>query len=511
MSSDVATSADISISSVEHRRADRNAARDIIDRARVAGRGWGARSVSQRCSAMMPLIGEIAERVDEIADLLCAENGKPRSEAVTHEVVAAVQLVRHHCRTAPEILRERRVSMPIQPHRSARIKRMPFGVALAIAPWNLPFIIPLSQVLAPLLAGNAVILKPSELTPRSGALIGDLISACNLPTDVFQVIQGDGAIAAGLIDARPDKVLFTGSVATGRKVMAACAKFPIPVSLELGGVDAMIVREDADLEFTAAAATWGATFNGGQACCSVERLIVHRSLYDRLVARIADKMARIDRRRELAPAIDQRQADTWRRHLADARQRELAVTAGGQFSSELRLEPTLITGADIGESAVWNEETFGPVVAAVPFDTDDEAIELHNATHFGLTASVFSRDLNAARAMADQLRVGLVSINDVAATAYSSPELPWGGIGESGFGRTHGEEGLIDSTWAKVIESPRIPMNAKRPWWYPYGRDLEQAMTALAQALASDGPTRARRLAKAGAGVLPLLSRNPRL
>lgn len=511
MSSNLATSADISTSSITDLRADRDVYREIIDRARVAQSGWGALSVAQRCSAVMPLVGEIARRIDDIADLISAENGKPRSESIAHEAVAAVQLVRHHCRTAPGVLRERRVSLPIQPHRTARIKRVPFGVALAIAPWNLPFIIPLSQVLAPLLAGNAVILKPSELTPRSGALIGELMGACKLPADVFQVIQGDGAVAAGLIDARPDKVLFTGSVATGRKVMAACAKFPIPASLELGGVDAMIVREDADLEFTAAAATWGATFNGGQACCSIERLIVHRSLHDRLVARIADKVARIDRRRELAPAIDQRQADIWRRHLADARERELAVTVGGQFSSDFRLEPTLITGADVRESAVWNEETFGPVVAVVPFDTDEEAIELHNATHFGLTASVFSRDLNAARAMADRLRVGLVSINDVAATSYSSPELPWGGIGESGFGRTHGQEGMIDSTWAKVIESPRLPMNAKRPWWYPYGRDLELAMTALAQALASDGPARARRLAKAGAGVLPLLSRNPRL
>lgn len=510
MTSELATSPDISVGDEPEPAAGSSAA-EAVERARDAQAAWGALTVDERCRLIAPLVGEIARRVDDIAAVICAENGKPRSEAIAHEAVAAVQLVRHHCRTAPDVLRERRVSLPVQPHRSARVQRVPFGVALAIAPWNLPFIIPLSQVLPPLLAGNAVILKPSELTPRSGDLIGELLSTCALPPGVFQVVQGDGRVAADLIDARPDKVLFTGSVPTGRKVMAACAQFPIPVSLELGGVDAMIVRADADLEFAAAAATWGATFNGGQACCSIERLIVHRSLHDRLVARIADKMARIDRRRELAPAIDQRQADTWRRHLADARERELATTVGGEFRSELALEPTLLTGEGLTEAAVWKEETFGPVVAAVPFDTDEEAVALHNATRYGLTASVFSRDLKAARAIAEQLRVGLVSINDIAATSYSSPELPWGGIGESGFGRTHGEEGLIDSTWAKVIEAPRLPMNAKRPWWYPYGRDLEEAMTALAVALAADGTARARRLARAGAGVLPLLSRSPRL
>ncbi len=485
---------------------------DVLRRARDAARDWGTLRVTERAQRLSPLTGEIARNIDKIADLLHEENGKPRAEAIAHEAVAAIALSRYYCHKAPRVLRDRSVNLPTQPHRCARITRQPHGVVLAIAPWNLPFIIPLSQALPALLAGNAVVLKPSELTPRAADLLAALLESCDIPKDLFQVVHGDGSTGAQLIRAQPDKVLFTGSVTTGRAVMAACASFPIPVSLELGGVDAMIVRQDADLEYAASAATWGATFNGGQACCSIERLLVHRSIHDRLVARIADKMARVDRSRDLGPAIDERQLEVWRHHLADAHKRGLTVAAGGEFLAGRRLAPTLLTGPDVSSAQVWQAETFGPALAVVAFDTDDEAIALHNATQFGLTASVFSADTDAARAMAGELRAGVVSINDVAAICYSSPELPWGGVGQSGFGRTHGDEGLLDATWAQVVEAPRLGLKAKRPWWYPYGRDLEIAMTGLGQALATGNPAaRAAKLAKAGAAVLPLLSRNPKL
>lgn len=488
-------------------------AADVLAAARTAQPAWEQLGVAGRCKALLPLAAEIADRSDEIADLICDENGKPRAEAITHEVLAAIQLVRYCCGTAPKALAGRDIKVAVQPHRSVRLSRRPFGAVLAIAPWNLPFIIPFSQTLPALIAGNAVILKPSELTPRAGELIAELIARCDIPADVFQVSPGDGSVGAELLRARPDKVLFTGSVATGRKVMAACARYPIPVSLELGGIDAMIVRADADIEFTSSAATWGATFNGGQACCSIERLLIHRSIHDRLVARIADKMARVDRRRELGPAIDDRQFATWERHVADARSREgVTFAAGGDFLPGRKLEPTILTGPGTQSTVAWTDETFGPLVVAIPFDDDDEAVELHNATEYGLTASIFTADGRAGKGMAARLRAGVVSVNDVAATCYGSPEIPWGGVGESGFGRTHGTEGLLDATWPQVVDAPRIPLNSKRPWWYPYGRDQELSMTALARALAGSRPAqRARDLAKAGAGIVPMLTRNPRL
>lgn len=488
-------------------------ARLTIERARQAHLSWSSIGAPERARKLAPIMRLIADRGEEIASRISTENGKPLAEAIGHEVSAAVRLARHHCRQAPAVLADEDITIHLQPHRRATLARRPYGVVLAIAPWNLPFIIPLSQVLPALLAGNCVVLKPSELTPQCGEEIAKLIDALDIPPNVFQLALGDGRIAAELISAHPDKVLFTGSVATGRTVMASCALFPIPVSLELGGLDAMIVRADADIEFAAAAAAWGATFNGGQACCSVERLLVHRAIFDRFTARLTDKLARIDRTRDLCPAIDERQFDTWAAHLTDARDRGLAGAANTEPLPGRRLEPTLLTGDGTTESLAWQEETFGPIVAAVPFDTDAEAIALNNATEYGLTASIFSSDTTAANQLAGQLRAGVVAINDIAATSYSCPELPWGGTGLSGFGRSHGDEGLLDSTWIQVIDRPRIRLNTKRPWWYPYNKDLEQTLLTLTHAVGggTTGGTRWRSIAATGRSLAPLLTRNPRL
>lgn len=472
-------------------------------RARQAQRQWAALRVQERAARIAPLAGVLAARSEELAELIHAENGKPRSEAMGQEVLNCIRLVQHACRTAPRVLAPRTVKT-LMAHRQSQVHRRPFGVVLIVSPWNIPLYIPLGQVVSALLAGNAVVLKPSELTPRCGAVIAELLE---LPEGLLQVVQGDGTVGAELIAARPDRVCFTGSVATGRKVMAACASFPIPVSLELGGVDAMIVREDADLELAASAATWGATFNGGQACCSVERLLVHRSIHDAFLARVADKMGRIDRRRELAPAIDQRQLRTWIEHVEDARARGLRLRCGGDEVGDRRIAPTLVEASP--EALCWTDETFGPVVAALPFDDDDDAVRLHDATPFGLTASVFGRDLKAAASLASRLRAGGVAVNDVAATLYASPELPWGGVGASGFGRSHGAEGLLEGTWAQVIDLPRLGVEPKKPWWYPYDDEQERAFGLMGRALAGEG--RVRHAARAGRALLSLVARTPRI
>ncbi len=491
--------------------ADRSAA--MITRARAAQAGWETLGPRDRATHLRGLPAAIGDHIDQIADLIHNENGKPRAEAVAHEAVAAVQLARHHLEAAPRVLAGETVSLPYLPHRRAARHRRAFGVVVAIAPWNIPFLIPLSQVLPALLAGNAVILKPSELASATAELLAELLNGCGLPDGLLQVALGGDAVGQALIESGPDKVVFTGSVATGRSVMAACARYPIPVSLELGGVDAMIVRADADLEFTASAATWGATFNGGQACCSIERLLVHRSIHDALVERISDKMRRIDNRHDLGPAINERQFDTWTRHLDDARSRCLDIRCGGHRLAHRRLEPTLIAGTGVTAAAVWREESFGPLVATVPFDSDDDAIRIHNDTRFGLTASIFTADVQRGASMAARLRAGAVAVNEVAATLYSAPELPWGGVGDSGFGRSHGDDALLDATWSQVIDEPRgVVFGPKRPWWYPYGEELEATMSALGRAFAASRPLpRITGLARAGAGLLPMLSRSPKL
>ncbi|MTE16894.1 aldehyde dehydrogenase family protein [Nocardia aurantiaca] len=488
------------------------AAATLLGRAREAQSEWAARTVAERVHVMESLPRLLFDRMDHIADAIVAENGKPRAEALAHEVVPAVALARHHLDSAVATLGEARISSATVPHRKAIRTHQPYGVVVAIAPWNLPFLIPFSQVLPALIAGNAVVLKPSELTPRVAEVLVELISDCGLPTGVLQLAVGDGAVGAELVAARPDKVLFTGSVATGRKVMAAAARFPIPVGLELGGIDAAIVLDDADLEFTTSAVAWGANFNGGQACCSIERVLVHDSLHDAFLVRLEDKLRRIDARRDLAPAIDERQQRVWERHLAGARQDGVQVR-GGEPGRGRHLSPAVVSGPGVTATEVWQEETFGPVAVVARFASDDEAVALHNATEYGLTASVFSADAGRARALARRLRAGAVSVNDVAATMYSTPELPWGGVGLSGFGRSHGVDALLDASWVQVVDLPRGPVfGPKRPWWYPYGPELEDAMRALASsAIAPQAAARLRGYGRAGQLLLGMLSRQPKL
>lgn len=484
----------------------------LLTAARIAQPQWGRLSVGERVAALATLPQVLADNLDRIVDVIAEENGKPRAEAMAHEAAPAVALARHHLDHAVGTLAPHRIALPMLPHRRATRHHRPYGVVVAIAPWNFPFFIPLSQVLPALIAGNAVVLKPSELTPAVGALLVELLNDCGLPEGVLSVAEGDGRLGADLVAGRPDKVLFTGSVATGRKVMAAAAEFPIPVALELGGSDALVVRADADLEYAASAIAWGATFNGGQACCSVERLLVHESIADRLLVRVADKLRQIDTRNDLGPAVDQRQLDTWQRHVGAAREAGLDVDGGLPLPGR-RLSPALVRGVGVTSSQVWNEETFGPVLAAATFDSDDAAVQLHNATRYGLTASIFSADVRAAQDLATRLNAGAVAINDVAATMYSSPELPWGGVGESGFGRSHGTDALLDAAWVQVVESPRGPaFGPKRPWWYPYGYELEGAMRDLGRSHAATDPVnRFASLGRAGWQILAMLTRQRKL
>ena len=266
----------------------------LFSLARSAQRRWQAIPILERTRRLQKVGDRLLERLDALAELIHDENGKPLVEAIAHAVGASASKVRHLCKMAPRWLKPEKVCIKWMPNRVATIQRQPFGLVVVISPWNMPLTIPLGQVLAGLLAGNAVVLKPSEVTPTSGDALRDLFDECDLHPHLFSVVQGDGAVGAQLIAARPDKVFFTGSVATGKKVMAGAAAFPIPVCLELGGVDAMIVCDDADLDYATSAALWGATFNGGQVCASVERLLLHRSIRQPFVDLLLQKIGRLN-------------------------------------------------------------------------------------------------------------------------------------------------------------------------------------------------------------------------
>ncbi len=488
-----------------------NAAEDhraLFARARAASARWQQQSVTNRAARLRRLLAELDRRTDELAALIADENGKPEVEAIAHEVLPSVSHVRWLCENGPRLLAPEKRALPWMPIRTATLHRRAHGVVLVVSPWNLPLAIPFAQVTAALLGGNAVVLKPSEVTPRVGAVIAELLAVCDLPQDLFTIVQGDGATGAALIEARPDKVFFTGSVPTGRRVMAAASAHPIPVSLELGGVDAMLVLEDADLELASSAAAWGATCNTGQVCASVERLLVHASVADEFRQRLQDKLERIAPS-DLGHATLGRQADVWRAHLADAQERGLDLH-GGSWLRPGTLSPTLVSGEGTRESAVWNEESFGPLVALLPFADEDEAVQLHDSTPYGLTASVFSRDVERATSIAERLRCGLVSVNDVGATLYGHAELPWGGVGDSGFGRSHGAEGLLETTWIQVVERGRTA-EIKKPWWYPYGPEQRRVFRQFVRAVAAESlPTRARALARMSRHAARLFAEAPR-
>ncbi len=481
--------------------------------ARDAQLSWAQQTPARRVAILRRLGPILAARMDEICALVVDENGKPEVEAISHEIGACIGCVSHLGSHAVEILAGRRETNTWLPFRLATVTPRAIGAVLIIAPWNMPLVIPFTQAVTALAAGNAVVLKPSEVTPRVGQLVGDLMVEAGLPAGLFTVVQGDGKTGAALVAARPDKVFFTGSVATGRTVMAAAAAHPVPVCLELGGVDAMIVRPDANLEFAVSAATWGALFNGGQVCASVERLLVSRDISDAFTSRLVDRIAQLDPARDLGRITFAGQRRVYDRHLADARARGLTIVCGGAYLSSDKLAPTVIVGEGIEDALVWREESFGPIVALSTFRGDDDAIAKHNASPCGLTASIFSEDAAAADRMATRLDVGSVSINDVAAALYARPELPWGGRGESGFGSSHGREGLLAFTRPHVIDRPTIAgLDFKRPWWFPYDHHQLAAMRELALAMAAGASAdRLSRMSKLGRHVLSQLANRPRL
>jgi acyl-CoA reductase-like NAD-dependent aldehyde dehydrogenase len=453
--------------------------------AREAQASWAKIAVSERATRLNRVADALLDRTDALVALLRDENGKQAVEALGHEVGSAANCVRWLCEAGPDLLGTKPVSVAWMLHRTTTIDRTPFGVVVVISPWNFPLSIPLGQVVAGLLAGNAVILKPSEVTPRVGNAIADLLATAGLPPNLFQLVQGDGRVGAELIAHRPDKVFFTGSNATGKKVMAACAAFPIPVSLELGGIDALIVCDDADLELATSAAVWGAFMNGGQVCASVERILVDERVHAAFMGRLLQKIAELDPVRDLGRVTMERQGQTYERHVADAKKRGLNVLTGGDWLRPRVFAPTVIEGRGIEAADVYRDETFGPIVAVATFRGDDEAVRKHNDTDFGLTASVFAGDRARGERLAKRLDAGLIAVNDVAATLHAFGELPWGGKGASGFGRSHGTEGLLEFTWPKVIDRPRqgVP-DFKRPWWFPYDPDQTYLLAAFVEATA---------------------------
>jgi acyl-CoA reductase-like NAD-dependent aldehyde dehydrogenase len=460
-STDPATGAVVGVFPVH----DDDAVQATVERARTAARQWADLGFDGRKERLTAYRGYLARRLHELADLVHKENGKPHGDAIL-EITLAIDHLAWAGAHARKTLGSRKVSAGmLAANHAAYLEYQPLGVVGVIGPWNYPVFTPMGSIAYALAAGNAVVFKPSEFTPAVGAwLAAAWRAAVPDAADVFQVVTGDGSTGAALCRARVGKLAFTGSAPTGRKVMAACAETLTPVLMELGGKDAMIVDDDADVVAAADAAVWGAMSNGGQTCIGIERVYATAAVYDRFVAEVTTQVQKLrpgsDDEASYGPMTMASQTGIVRRHIEDA------ATSGGRvvrgdadpslFPSENYLAPAILL--DVPQSSVAiREETFGPTLTITKVRDAEEALELANATSYGLAGSVFSKSKTKAMDLARRMRSGMTSVNSVL-TFASVPALPFGGVGESGFGRIHGEDGLKEFTRAKSITRMRVAL-----------------------------------------------------
>jgi succinate-semialdehyde dehydrogenase/glutarate-semialdehyde dehydrogenase len=371
--------------------------------------------------------------------------------------------------------------------RSSYLVYKSLGVVGIISPWNFPWATPLDEVAMALIAGNAVVLKPSELTPLTALKIGEVFNQARLPEGLVEIVTGDGSTGAALVEAGVDKVMFTGSVATGKKVAEAAARHLTPVVLELGGKDAMVVLGDANLENAARAAVWGGFANAGQACASIERCYVHESIAREFTERVVDETRKLKVGPPEGEAVDvgsmtnERQLRIVEEHIQDAVEQGARIETGGRRVENTEgwfHEPTVVTNVDHSMD-LMRDETFGPVLPIMTFKTDDEAVRLANDSIYGLTASVFTSDIGRGRRIAERIDAGTVMINEVVYT-HAIAQTPWGGVKQSGYGRTHGKPGLLELVSAQHIHVNRVPW-LPDVWWFRYTGDAADLFRGFAR------------------------------
>ncbi len=462
--------------------------------ARVAQRDWARVPLETRCRRVTRFAEVLMSRAEEVIDLLVREGGKTRVEALGMEVIVVADLIRYFAKHAPEMLAPEPVPLHLMKHRASYLHFVPRGVVGIIAPWNFPFSIPLGETMMALITGNGVVLKPSEVTPLIALKAKELYDACDLPPDLFQVVTGRGAAGAALIDGGIDYCVFTGSVATGKKIAVACGERLIPCTLELGGKAPAVVCGDADLDRAAQAITWGGFANSGQVCASVERVYAVDSIHDALVEKIA-KHARELRQGDASASTDvdvgamswDQQVNNVERLVSSAVSDGAKVEAGGKrrVGKGMFFEPTVLSNCT-QDMDVMRKEIFGPVIPIMRVQNEEEAVRLANDSKLGLLAYVFTRDRERGKRLAERIEAGTVMVNDVLNT-YACPETPWGGVKQSGIGRTHSVHGLRDLCETRHVNYDRVAFG-REVWWYPYRDGTFRALLRGARLLFGKRP-----------------------
>lgn len=460
---------------------------EIFAKARAAQRGWAELSFEARARHILKMRDYVVAHAEELSDVVSRENGKLRTDALVTEVIPCALAAQWYAKNSKAALAPKMVPMGsiLFANKRNQVHRVPLGVVGIISPWNYPLSIPFGEVVMGLMAGNAVLLKVAAATIGVGDAIARIVAAGGLPDGLFHHIVGSGGrVSQSMFDNKVDKLFFTGSVPTGKQLMAAAAKTLTPLSLELGGKDPMLVLEDADLERAANGAAWAGYQNAGQSCGGVERVYVHEKVYDAFVTLLADKTRALRHGPERGRCdVDMGAMTTEEQMKTVSRQVDAAVAAGAKIIAQSHstesdakgyfYPATLMTHVD-HSMELMREETFGPVVPVMKFSTIEQALELANDSTMALTSSVWTTNLSRGKDIARRLQSGVTTINDHLYT-HGMSETPWGGWKESGVGRTHSALGLDEMTQPKLINWDLLP-SKRNLWWYPFDQATHEGM-----------------------------------
>jgi succinate-semialdehyde dehydrogenase/glutarate-semialdehyde dehydrogenase len=432
----------------------------------------------------------IVQNSESIAEVITNDNGKTKIDALATEVMPAAMSISYYCKNASLFLSEEHLQAGnmFLINKRSKICRIPFGVVGIISPWNYPFSIPLSEIVMGLLAGNAVILKVASDTQLVAEEIKKVVAYSGLPEGLFTILNLPGKIAGdAFLDSGIDKLFFTGSVAVGKYLMKKASETLTPVSLELGGNDAMIVCEDADPYRAAMGALWAGFQNAGQSCGGVERIYVHEKVYDSFMRVLKVKVEKLKVKNgleydsEMGCMTTLKQADTVNLHVKDAIEKGAEVFAKSEITAASNVKnflPAMVLTDVNHDMLLMKDETFGPVVGVMKFSSYEEAIRLANDSYLGLSASVWSKSNKRAEKIAKQIKAGAVTINDHL-MSHGLAETPWGGFKQSGIGRTHGRLGFDEMTQPMVIVKDILPFVKKNLWWHPFSKKLFDALKGL--------------------------------
>ena len=473
--------------------------RAVMATARAAFRQWSALDLKQRANILLSARDLFLARQEDILQTICAENGKPRIEAIS-EFFYICDVITFYAKQAKRFLQPERVTPHLLRNKKVSVHYEPRGVIGLITPWNFPLILTIGEAIPALMAGNAVVIKPSEWTPLIAKLGCEILQQAftnaGLPAEILQVVNGYGETGGALVD-EADMIAFTGSVNTGKRIAERAAKRLIPVSLELGGKDPMIVLRDADVERAANAAVWGAFTNSGQVCISVERVYVDEAIADDFTKRVVEKTKQLrqgvdgseansDRRVDVGAMTFPQQIETVEEHVNDAKARGANILTGGQRNPNLPgrfYEPTVLTNVD-HSMKIMTEETFGPVLPIMRVKNEQEALRLANDSIYGLNASVWTKDKARGERLAAQVEAGMTCVNDVI-VGFAMTDAPLGGLKESGLGKRHGAPGIRRFCHEQVIITDRFGLK-RELIWYPYTAQTERLLLRALGALFSN-------------------------